>query len=441
MKLKTIEKNKQSFRHAANRALSKPKPSNKGQTIIKTLQTTDLLPSSTRLSSKAKPEIKSTAYNIQQRKKFLKVNPNNRHSISSKEDVDKHNNKLKSSTVQMGNSNCVLPTNYTDNKEEDKKKSGNKTNKKDEMSMGSLQHLGNLFRMSNLKKTIIIDNEGNNNLNLNLNFLNNNAHANKNSNIKNKLDVPIKSFVQTSKPGLKESEHDNNLKINDIISEKSMSTKNIMNNEPKEEENRLKEYGMIFNLLNNNIEQMKNMLATKKPQNSIFKDQPSPQKNKNSNDNNCIISEKDREEINKIEAFPLTPEPKPNIIPQNSFLDSCIQDEFYQSLVKVPVQNTNASFEFSSLLSINDMSNLNTNLDQTECENDEKNINLNVLHKNALNPHFLLNSKRNSSSSNIKALKKKKNIFTATADAGKINNCDNKCNSNNLVQDKKCLIF
>ena len=65
-----------------------------------------------------KPEIKSTAYNIQQRKKILKVNPNNRHSISSKEDVDKHNNKLKTSTVQMGNSNCVLPTNYTDNKEE-----------------------------------------------------------------------------------------------------------------------------------------------------------------------------------------------------------------------------------------------------------------------------------------------------------------------------------
>ena len=440
MKLKSIEKNKQSFRHTANRALSKPKPSNKGQTIIKNLQTTDLLPSSTRLSSKAKPEIKSTAYNIQQRKKFLKVNPNNRHSISSKEDVDKHNNKLKTSTVQMGNSNCVLPTNYTDNKEEDKKKSGNKTNKNDEMSMGSIQHLGNLFRISNLKKTIIIDNEGNNNLNLNLNFFNSNVNVNNNGNIKNKLDVPVKSFIQPNKGASKESEHDNNLKINDIISEKSMSTKN-MDNEPKEEENRLKEYGMIFNLLNNNIEQMKNMLATKKPQNSIFKEQPSPTKNKTSNNNNCIISDKDREEINKIEAFPLTPEPKPNAIPQNSFLDSCIQDDFYQSLVKVPVQNTNASFEFSSLLSINDISNLNTNLDQTECENDEKNINLNVLRKNALNPHFLLNSKRNSSSGNIKVLKKKKNIFTTSADAGKINNCDNKCNSNNIAQDKKCLIF
>ena len=86
----------------------------------------------------------------------------NRYSISSKEDIKientknnlkQFNKKLNYNNQILGTSNCILPTNYTD-KEEEK----------------NLRHLGNLFRKSDLKKTIIIDNEGNNNLNLNKNI-------------------------------------------------------------------------------------------------------------------------------------------------------------------------------------------------------------------------------------------------------------------------------
>ena len=100
-------------------------------------------------------------------------------------------------------SNCVLPTNYTDNKEDDKKKNS-VINKKDDMSIGSIQHLGNLFRSSNLKRTIIIDGEGNNNLNLNVNLFS------------KKKSYPIKSFVQTPKTIVSSAKKEDNLKINEM---------------------------------------------------------------------------------------------------------------------------------------------------------------------------------------------------------------------------------
>lgn len=418
MKAKAFDKNKH-FSRPITKGASKH-PAIKTQSLLHTFQKTELVPSTSRLPSKSKPEIKTSTINIHQHRKILKANPNNRHSISSKEDVDRRNGKLKQSNIN-GTSNCVLPTNYTDKEE----KNQNKQSKNEDMSLNSIKHLGNLFRMSNLKRTIIIDNEGNNNLNLNLHLLGKEQNRHNNP--------PVKSFVQ---PPRKKSDNNQNtnLKINEIINEQSNNSTKIMK-ASNEEEDRMKEYGMIFNLLNSNIEQMKNMFACKNnnKNNSIFKDSTSQTKHSTLPSTN-IISDKEREEINKIEPMPLTPDSKANITnQQNSFLDSCIQDDFYQNLAKAPQQNSNMSFEFSSMMSINDNTNLNTNLDQTECESDEKNNNFNVLHKNSLNPHFLLNSKRNVTNGAYKIINQKcKRI--AIPDSGDTS-------YNNKSQEKKCIIF
>ena len=415
MKAKANDKLKHSSR-PLTKGTSKH-PAIKTQSLLQTFQKTELVPSTSRLPSKSKPEIKTSTMNIHQHRKILKANPNNRHSISSKEDVEKRNSKLKQSNLN-GNSNCVLPTNYTDKDEK------NKQSKNEDISLNSIQHLGNLFRMSNLKRTIIIDNEGNNNLNLNLNLLGKESNRN----------PPVKSFVQ---PPRRKSDNNNNtnLKINEIITEQSNNSTKLMKGS-EEEEDRMKEYGMIFNLLNSNIEQMKNMFACKSDNknNSIFKDSTSQTKHSTLPSTN-IITDKDREEINKIEPMPLTPENKANVTNQvNSFLDSCIQDDFYQNLTKAPQQNSNMSFEFSSMMSINDNTNLNTNLDQTECETDEKTNNFNVLHKNSLNPHFLLNTKRNVANGAYKIINQK---------CKRISILDNKGDTsyNNKSQEKKCIIF
>ena len=156
---------------------------------------------------------------------------------------------------------------------------------------------------------------------------------------------------------------------------------------------------------------MKNMFNSKTPQKGLFKEKGSSNKIEYPN----ILSDKEREEINKVED--LSTDIKDNK-QHNSFLDSCMQDEFYKSLANGSSKELNSSFEFSSMLSINDTGNINTNLDQTECENDEKNDNFNALKMNALNPHFLLNKKNTNN--------EKKHIEQES-------NCKN--------TDKKCIIF
>ena len=396
MKSKIATERSKQLPRNINRPISRPKPTNKNHGLIKTLQSTDIV--SNRIPSKPKQETKPSSSIMQQRRKYIKTYQKSHHSISSKEDVEKYSNKLKSSNLLMGMSNCVLPTNYTDNKEDDKKKNS-VINKKDDMSIGSIQHLGNLFRSSNLKRTIIIDGEGNNNLNLNVNLFS------------KKNNYPVKSFVQTVKPVPVSAKKEDNLKINEIINEKSNNSTNILK-EDDNSDDRLKEYDMIFNLLNNNIEQMKNMFNNKTPQKGLFKEKGSSSKKVEYPN---IISDKEREEINKVED--VSTEVKEKTQEHNSFLDSCMQDDFYKSLAKGSSKEFNSSFEFSSMLSINDTGNINTNLDQTECENDEKNDNFNVLKMNTLNPHFLLNKKSTNN--------EKKQIEHA---------------SNNTT-DKKCIIF
>ena len=80
-----------------------------------------------------------------------------------------------------------------------------------------------------------------------------------------------------------------------------------------------------------------------------------------------IITPKEREEIENVQKMESTSslnisqniiqhqnEQLPNNIHQhNSFLESCIQEDFFQSFANLTPHNMNSSFDFSSLLNIN----------------------------------------------------------------------------------------
>ena len=338
----------------------------------------------------------------------------NRYSISSKEDIKientknnlkQFNKKLNYNNQILGTSNCILPTNYTD-KEEEK----------------NLRHLGNLFRKSDLKKTIIIDNEGNNNLNLNKNlFLDSKDHQINFQKIKNNINnFKNENLFQQNKS--KKIKH--NKVISDNIIPSSIKLNNIKLS--KENNERVKEYGFIFNILNTNLEEMKDMFI-KSP--LIIKDEikekKENKKHKNKRNYAQIFSEKDKEEINKIK--PLNESDNKNY-KENSFLESCFQDDFYKNFVdenQTPIVNiSNCSFDFSSMISDKSSSTIiiNSNSDKTQCEIDENIDNNNCIHNFEINPHTLI-SKKNEN----KPLKK--------------NKPGSKSTSNINVSNEKCLVF
>ena len=376
----------------------------KNKSIIKTSIIT------TRNPIKKKTEIISR----KEKKEVYTLLSKNRYSISSKEDIKientknnlkQFNKKLNYNNQILGTSNCILPTNYTD-KEEEK----------------NLRHLGNLFRKSDLKKTIIIDNEGNNNLNLNKNlFLDSKDHQINFQKIKNNINnFKNENLFQQNKT--KKIKH--NKVISDNIIPSSIKLNNIKLS--KENNERVKEYGFIFNILNTNLEEMKDMFI-KSP--LIIKDEikekKENKKHKNKRNYAQIFSEKDKEEINKIK--PLNESDNKNY-KENSFLESCFQDDFYKNFVdenQTPIVNiSNCSFDFSSMISDKSSSTIiiNSNSDKTQCEIDENIDNNNCIHNFEINPHTLI-SKKNEN----KPLKK--------------NKPGSKSTSNINVSNEKCLVF
>jgi hypothetical protein len=342
-----------------------------------------------RILSKAKIDQKL----LKEKKSEIKNSVKNRQTISPKENIKKKSSQTfvkpfnKVSTNILGTSNGALPTNYTDKEEEKKNRQtvicNNNINFKDEMK---LRYLGNLFRTSNLKKTIIIDSDGNNNLNLNKNIFIEKSNENQNK------DLNKKENLKKSKSTHKQIISDNIIMKNDINEHKK-----IPNNKQLKNENdiRLIEYDFIFDLLNTNIEEMKDMFKNKsvKPKESsdnIFKKTPKKKIIQ-------IFSEKDKEEINNIKPLLSQIEISQNNNDNNSFLESCIQDDFYQSIVNKPQTNSYHSFEMSSVINnnVNTSSNLNTiNSNRTECElEDNTQIEDKVLKISEINPHFLVEKK------------------------------------------------
>ena len=388
----------------------------KKQSTIKK-QTQSITP---RILSKAKIDQKL----LKEKKSEIKNSVKNRQTISPKENIKKKSSQTfvkpfnKVSTNILGTSNGALPTNYTDKEEEKKNRQtvicNNNINFKDEMK---LRYLGNLFRTSNLKKTIIIDSDGNNNLNLNKNIFIEKSNENQNK------DLNKKENLKKSKSTHKQIISDNIIMKNDI----NEHTK-IPNNKQLKNENdiRLIEYDFIFDLLNTNIEEMKNMfknksIKSKESSDNIFKKTPKKKIIQ-------IFSEKDKEEINNIKPLLSQIEISQNNNDNNSFLESCIQDDFYQSLINKPQSNSYHSFEMSSVINnnINSSSNLNTNnSNKTECElDDNTQIEDKVLKISEINPHFLVEKKY-----------KKKSL----ENIGKSKNSKSTKNLSGITD--KCLIF
>ena len=447
-----------------SKATSKPKVVSSKNQPLKIAQKQETLPSTTRLPSKPKYDIKplvlsqnSAAFNIQQRRKFLRQNPSNRHSVSSKEDFGKTTtDKIKLNKNALTNKYSLTSSN-NDLKQSIIKKvikvdNNNNNNNQDSLTLKSIQQLGEMFRTSNLKRTIIIDNDGNTNLNFNFNKI-----CCKEDKNKTDFNKEVQPTQYTSEKITENNINDKDkespeiplfVNSNNTDSERLNTEEKEKKEEIFEEENRMKEYGMIFNLLNNNIEQMKNLFNNniKKGNNkqntktNVVKENPFLVKQKEVYQN--IITSKEREEIENVQKMIITSsieinqenaqqQKQQNIINQpNSFLESCIQDDFYQSLAKVTPINMNSSFDFNSMLNINnneDVSNLFSGMEQTECDNEEKNNNVYLLRRNSLNPHFLLHSKQ----------KMRNNPF--------IKFSNSPYNINNEIQnkddDKKCTLF
>ena len=338
----------------------KPSPKNK--------QTVSITP---RVTTKSKLEYKTLKDKKQEFKNIVK----NRYSISSKEDIKKKASQtfvkpiLKTSSNILGTSNGALPTNYTDKEEEKKNRQSlickNNINYKEETK---LRYLGNLFRTSNLKKTIIIDGDGNNNLNINKDLFAVNINNKEEQKVKNK-NGNLKKSKSTHKQIISD-----NLMLN-IGNLGIQNSKNIK----KENNERLIEYNFIFDLLNTNIEEMKDMFK-KSPKKKIIQ----------------IFSDKEKEEINNIKPLLSHVEISHNN-ENNSFLESCIQDEFYQSLADKPQPNNYHSFDMSSVINNNENTSsiLNSNnSDKTECElEDNIKIDEKALKRSEINPHFLVEKK------------------------------------------------
>ena len=246
----------------------------KRKSTPKNKQTQSITP---RIPLNTKLENKTLKDKKQEFKNTLKT----RHSISSKEDLKKKASQTfvkpfyQTSSNLLGTSNGALPTNYTD-KEDDKKNRhtvicNNKINLKEEMQ---LKYLGNLFRTSNLKKTIIIDGDGNNNLNINKDlFIQKKKEKNKKvDNLNNKNNIINNNKIK--KKNLKKSKSTHKQIISDNILIQNLENKKISPKKlKKEEDERLLEYDFIFDLLNTNIEEMKDMFKK------------SPIKQKESSDN------------------------------------------------------------------------------------------------------------------------------------------------------------
>ena len=238
-------------------------------------------------------QIKSNSNSNKSENKFtLKRIKNNSIPNFIEKKIDKKENFKKKINLRNFNSNQITEKQkaYT----EKNNKIINRINtEKAQDHLFNIHKLSNFLQNADLKQTIIIDNEGNNNLNLIIDENNkfsdrklfNNKIDNKNNQKEEKInevniinDNFINLFKETTEQkkllnnnnniNKKKSMGKNSITMNNI---KNMNSKNILKkNEEKTEEKdlnndnkRLDEYSQIFKLLNENIEQFKNILIKK----------------------------------------------------------------------------------------------------------------------------------------------------------------------------------
>jgi hypothetical protein len=267
----------------------------------------------------------------------------NAFSLTSKKDIKHFNTKKKvpinnvcsdkntGQTTTSTQANTNLGTHYN-NVILSTNTSDNNINNKD-ITPNSLRMLGDLFRESNFKRNIIIDG----------------------FNIKDKQNLNL----------LNESCD----KSND------------------------KDYKTLINYLNYNYPEFNEVHGESSgSSNSLFKKDNSKHNNSIQKDNQ-VLTDKDIAEINAVQSFSDFTKEISNsnhIIlngKSNSFLDSCYQDDFFQSLTGN--NKPTKSFSFSDYSNYNN-ENVSSYLDMSEQQDYViKNQNLSIMKKNAFQPRFL----------------------------------------------------
>ena len=267
-------------------------------------------------SSKQKLNPLKTQKNLIESKFTKKRNHN---SISSKEEVSSKfltrpkTTKLKSNLENYntyGNKNTnnnklftsnLFLTNDTDIQiiDEEKKIKKTKFSNNNEEKILNLPEVETIFKKNNYKKTIIIDNEGNNNLHMNIKKGENDFKKILNTKINNKSifgNSSINANTETNSLFTNDSKMEpsklafNNKIINpNLINENEIKENiidNSINKEKNEEDKRIKEYNKIFNLLNSNIEQFKKMFSSNTYKNKVPNQKEKEKNNQNNNPKN-----------------------------------------------------------------------------------------------------------------------------------------------------------
>ena len=369
-------------------------------------------------------------------------------SISSREEIKKKNspnvdinlkNKLNLKTTNINYSKCISSNIFLSTRDynclsKDEKKNNLKKHKSN-LNKRNSPKLNNGFKKNFLKKTIIIDNEGNNNLNLNLEYTKKNDYKNilGNKNLKyfNENNENCNSTIfsdNNESNSLFESSVNSTSKILNKINNQKDLKQNII--EKNTEEKRIKEYNKIFNLLNTNIEQFKRMFSNNVNTNKIedngnkkiiiakknnFKNSTLPRSrninrkhkiidyneknnhlnlkknlseenikyNKNNNplyidikDNNLENNNEDNNNNKCINATQENNELKNNNL---SFLESSIDNDFYKSLVNQTFLENISRISFDLDNNISNKENIANNF------NNITNISTNILSNNKKN--------------------------------------------------------
>ena len=158
-------------------------------------------------------------------------------------------------------SNNIFCTRESDSLSKEKEKKFKKYNSN--FNKRNISKINDMFKKNILKQTIIIDNEGNNNLNLNIQNARKEDYKiildnqNFNEKIENCNSTIFSENYETNSLFENSCNYSKNI-LNKINKEKDS---NLIFTNTNEEERRIKEYNKIFNLLNTNIEQFKKMLV------------------------------------------------------------------------------------------------------------------------------------------------------------------------------------
>lgn len=340
---------------------------------------------------------KFNTFNYRSNQSESNRNKNKLFSLKNVNEINQNTKFSKNSDNNKPNNNHMLSTNETDTEKDEKSFKNNTKNyrsSKGELNEKELNNLNNLFRCIDLKKNIIIDDDGNNNLNIEKQYFMKNINK---KFCQNKMDVIKDKLINynyiskvnnrkccTLKNNNEASADNNSLFINDF-SLLSKTNNNIINNinqgnELIKENKRINEYNKIFNLLNANIEQFKKMINEGEEQKSSIKKNI----NKSKNNNDTEIAE------GSYNISALSHNNNKNN--EQTFLESCMQDDFYQYLL---LHTSKDNIKDNSSLEFNSDTLINESKEDTQYEIEDDTNNLPLKPKITCNPKFILENDNN----------------------------------------------